>query len=104
MNRNQSMNGKQQIILENLFESLSEVGQRLSAIDHQVGEESVHWQTISALGHSIRRQAIDLPDEIFTQLPALAVFTLTMDSIDSCWGRCLDELEVYLSQGALTKD
>jgi len=90
------MNGKQRLVLENVFEALSEVGQRLNAIDHKHGEESIHWQTISALSHSIRRQAGELPDEIFTHLPTLAIFTLTVDSIDSCWGRCRDELEAYL--------
>jgi hypothetical protein len=90
------MNGKQRLILENVFAALSEVGERLNAIDHRHGEENLHWQTISALGHSIRRQAVELPDEIFTHLPALAVFTLTVDSIDSSWGRCLDELDTYL--------
>jgi len=98
------MNGKNRLILEEVFSALSEVGERLSAIDHQHGEESVHWQTISALSHSIRRQAGELPDDIFAQLPALAVFTLTVNSIDSCWGRCLDELDAYLNQNGKPQD
>ena len=90
------MNVKQRMILENVFEALGEVGEHLTAIDHNTGEEIVHWQSISALSHTIRRQAGELPDEIFTHLPALAVFTLAIDSIDSCWGRVMNELEVYL--------
>ncbi|HAY85931.1 MAG TPA: hypothetical protein DCY42_13750 [Chloroflexi bacterium] len=92
------MTDKERLLLENVFDALSEVGQRLDAIDHQKGEASIHWQTINALGHSIRRQADALPDEIFTHLPTLAKFTLTIESIDSYWGRCLDELEAYLRQ------
>ena len=98
------MNGKHRLILQDVFSALSEVGERLDAIDHQVGEENLHWQTISALGHSIRRQAGELPDEIFAHLPALAVFTLTVNSIDSCWGRCLDELDAYLNQNGKVQD
>jgi len=98
------MNGKQRLILEDVFDALSEVGERLSEIDHKNGEESIHWQTISALGHNIRRQAGQLPDEVFTHLPALAVFTLTVDSIDSCWGQCLDELDAYLRRDEHVKE
>jgi hypothetical protein len=98
------MNGKHRLILEEVFSALSEVGERLSAIDHQHGEENLHWQTISALGHSIRRQAGELPDEIFVELPALAVYALTVNSIDSCWGQCLDELDSYLSQNGHAHD
>lgn len=92
------MNGKERLILQSVFEALNEVGERLSAIDHQYGEENLHWQTISALSHTIRRQAGELPDEVFTYLPSLAVFTLTIDSIDSCWGQCMDELNIYLGR------
>jgi hypothetical protein len=92
------MNGKQKLILQNVFAALSEVGEHLNAIDRNNGEQVYHWQTISALGHSIRRQAGELPDEIFSHLPSLAVFTLTVNSIDSCWGQCLDELDAYLRQ------
>ncbi len=98
------MNGKHRLILENVFDALSEVGERLNAIDHQNGEEGMHWQTISALGHSIRRQARQLPDDLFSHLPALAIFTLTVDSIDSCWGQCMDELDSYLRSNQQVQD
>jgi hypothetical protein len=84
------------ITLEEIHTALAEVGSLMTAIDHGEGDQVYHWQMIGLLDHRLRRLTRTLPDDLFCQMPNLAVFALSTDTISSSWRKCQDEVRVFL--------
>ena len=83
-------------ILEEINTALAEVGSLMTAIDKGEGDQVYHWQMIGQLDHRLRRLVETLPDELFCQMPTLAVFALSTDTITSSWRQCWDEVGGFL--------
>ena len=82
--------------LEDINTALAEVGSLLTAIDEGEGDQVYHWQMIGQLDHRLRSLAKSLPDDLFCQMPNLAVFALSTNTISSTWRRCQDEVDAIL--------
>jgi len=82
--------------LEDIHTALVEVGTLLTAIDEGERDQVYCWQMIGQLDHRLRRMVRALPDELFTQMPNLAVFALSTDTITSSWRQCRDEVGGFL--------
>jgi hypothetical protein len=87
-------------ILTEILTNLNQVGGLLYAIDRQEGDTITHWQQISQLDHRLRRLAKQLDEDTLSQLPSLAVFSLSSNQILSCWGICAEEIETLLGDNA----
>ena len=94
------MSAAANILLTDILTDLHQVGNLLDAIDRSNGNSSSLWQEISQLDHRLRRQANQLDEDIFSQLPSLAVFALSNTQIITCWGNCADEVEALLEADA----
>lgn len=90
------MNNAANTILNEILANLNQVGGLLYAIDRQEGETISHWQQISQLEHRLRRLTNQLDAGTLSQLPSLAVFSLSNNQIFSCWGNCAAEVEAVL--------
>jgi hypothetical protein len=82
--------------LEEISSALNQVGDLLSAIDRQQGDQVQHWQMISRLEHRVRRLTRKLPDDVFIQLPCLAKFVLSSNPLYNCWSDCRDEVGEFM--------
>ncbi len=83
-------------LLQDILGGFYEVGDRLSAIDKNMGDEYDHWQMINVIHHRVRRKIDTLPVSILQRSPALATFALTNSQIHSCWSNCASEIESCL--------
>ena len=79
--------------LLSLKKALKEVGDRLSAIDHDLGKPADHWKAIGELGAQVREIALHLPENVQAQMPQLMDFTQNPNyGIAHWWGGCEDEV------------
>ncbi len=90
------MNTAANTILTEILANLNRVGGLLYAIDRHEGDTVSHWQQISQLDHRLRRLTNQLDAGTLSQLPSLAVFSLSNNQIFSCWGNCVEEVKTLL--------
>ena len=91
------MEAEAQVLLTQIRANLQEVGDRLSAIDHNLGSTSEHWKAITAIGNRVREAALELPDDLLAQYPQLTDFTRSTRGLEGCWSFCVDEIEALIS-------
>jgi len=84
--------------LQQIRKLLQEIGDRLSAIDHDAGNSIAHWQKIGENDEKVRSVAANLPKDIQAKCPEMMMFVNAGKTLQFSWGICIDEVEASLQE------